>query len=427
MTKLVYICTIHMSSEEFHISKQVLDRFCVAGINYHKADTSTRGLFSVSRDDFATIAATAKTAGIRSVFVVSTCNRTEIYGFAESVMQLVDLLCEQCPAERKTFLQYAFLKNGNEALQHLFRVSSGLDSQILGDYEVLGQIKKAVDLAKVHEVIGPVMDRVLNFVFQASKRIKTETGLSNGTVSVSFAAIELLQAVEGIKTKSILVIGAGKFGSNVCKNMAHYFPEVPITIMNRTDETALVLSQTSGIHFAAYKDRAMAIAKADVVIVCTNASEPTVLPEYFVETGDKLILDLSVPVNVHPAVKQMAGKRVIDVDEISSTILDKTLANRRAEVPKAEAIIENYTKEFWQWLKDYRFALHLKTWKNKLEELDKLSLHECEFARDARLKVHAVKAQKAVKQLAVNLKTKNDKGCQFINLINDYLQPGNAI
>jgi len=123
----------------------------------------------------------------------------------------------------------------------------------------------------------------------------------------------------------------------------------------------------------------------------------------------------------------MAGKRVIDVDEISSTILDKTLANRRAEVPKAEAIIENYTKEFWQWLKDYRFALHLKTWKNKLEELDKLSLHECEFARDARLKVHAVKAQKAVKQLAVNLKTKNDKGCQFINLINDYLQPGNAI
>jgi len=411
-----------MSAEDFHISKQVLDRFCVAGINYHKADAATRGLFSINNEDFAALAQEAKAAGIKSVFVVSTCNRTEIYGFAESVMQLVNLLLDHCKADRKTFFEYAYLKNGNTALQHLFHVSAGLDSQILGDYEILGQIKKSVELAKAYELIGPVMDRTLNFVFQASKRIKTETELSNGTVSVSFAAIELLQAIPDITAKKILVIGAGKFGSNVCKNLISYFPTVKLTVMNRTDDTALALSKANGIHFSEYKARKEAIAAADVIIVCTNANEPTVLPAHFNETNDKLILDLSVPVNVHPDVKQMKGKLVIDIDEISSTILDKTLARRRAEVPKAEAIIEHYTQEFWQWLKDYRYVLHLKTWKSKLQEIDKMQDLPCEFAKDIVLKEQTLKAQKAVKQLAVNLKTKNDKGCQFINLINDYLQ-----
>lgn len=422
MGNLIYICTTQMSAEDFHISKQVLDRFCVAGINYHKADTATRGLFSINNDQFAKLALAAKAADLKSVFVVSTCNRTEIYGFAESVMQLVNLLLDECRADRNTFFEYAYLKNGNPALQHLFNVASGLDSQILGDYEILGQIKKAVDLAKANDIIGPVMDRTLNFVFQASKKVKTETELSNGTVSVSFAAIELLQAIPDLATKKILVIGAGKFGANVCKNLVNYFPGVSLTVMNRTDDTAYALSQANGILFSAYKNKSEAIAEADVVIVCTNANEPTVLPAHFNEVDDKLILDLSVPVNVHPEVKQMKGKLVIDVDEISTTILDKTLAKRRDEVPKAEAIIEFYTREFWQWLKDYRYALHLKTWKSKLEEIDRLQLHPCEFARDAQLKQQTVNAQKAVKQLAVNLKTKNDKGCQFINLINDYLQ-----
>ncbi|MEE6187568.1 Glutamyl-tRNA reductase [Mycovorax composti] len=411
-----------MSAEEFHISKQVLDRFCVAGINYLKADVATRGLFSINNEGFAQLAKDAKAAGIKSVFVLSTCNRTEIYGFAESVMQLVHLLLKHCKADEKTFFEYAYLKNGNHALQHLFRVASGLDSQILGDYEILGQIKKSVDLAKAHGVIGPVMDRTLNFVFQASKKIKTDTELSNGTVSVSFAAIELLQAITHINSKKILVIGAGKFGANVCRNLITYFPGVTVTVMNRTDETASALAASCGIHFLGYDKKQEAIRQSDVVIVCTNANEPTILPQHFAEGEEQLILDLSVPANVHPAVKQIKGKRVIDVDEISTEILDKTLARRRAEVPKAEAIIEYYTQEFWQWLKDYRYVLHLKTWKSKLQELDRLQLHTCEFAKDALLKQQTERAQKAVKKLAVNLKTKNDKGCQFINLINDYLQ-----
>lgn len=421
-----YICSLfNMSAEEFHISKQVLDRFCVAGINYHKADAATRGTFSVTPEHFADIAATAKASGLKSVFVISTCNRTEIYGIADSVLQLAELLVPHTKGTKESFYQFAYFKSGEFALDHLYNVAAGLDSQILGDYEILGQLKKAVSISKGYGLIGPVMDRMLNYVYQASKKIKTSTGLSNGTVSVSFAAIELLQQLPGIITKKALVIGAGKFGTNICKNLKTYLPFTPVTVMNRTDETANALALTNDIFYVPYCSLQNAIDNADIIIVCTNAALPTILPQYFTGNAEKLVLDLSVPMNVHPDVKNISGITVINVDEISKTILDKTLAKRKAEVPKASSIIEFYKAEFRTWLRDYHYALHLKTWKDKLSRLQPLQTKTCEFHNDTELiseTERVIRAQKAMKQLAVNLKIKNDKGCQFINLINDYLQ-----
>ncbi|MGJ7031224.1 glutamyl-tRNA reductase [Niabella hirudinis] len=411
--------------EEFHISKQVLDRFCIAGINYHKADAATRGLFSITGDAFITLGKSAKAMGLKSVFVVSTCNRTEIYGFAESVMQLVELLVPHTNGDKAAFYECGYFKNGEEALQHLFNVAAGLDSQILGDYEILGQLKRAVDTARGQHLIGPVMDRMLNFAFQASKKIKTETNLSDGTVSVSFAAIELLQQMKDIEQKKVLIIGAGKFGVNVCKNLNTYLPHTSVTIMNRTDAVAKQIAAGHQVHFAPYAGKAAAVQASDIVIVCTNANEPTVMPGLVAAGTPKLFLDLSVPVNVHPDIRNIEQVTVIDVDEISSTILDRTLAKRKAEVPRALSIIEHFKKEFLGWLREHHYALHLKTWKNKLREIDLLQTTVCEFYKDKELineTERVMRAQKAVKQLAVNLKIRQDKGCQFISSINDYLQ-----
>lgn len=419
------LLTTHMPTEEFHISKQVLDRFSVVGINYSKADTATRGLFSLNTEAFTLMANTAKKKGIKSLFVVSTCNRTEIYGIAESVIQLADLLVEHTRGDKQSLFEFGYFKNGDFALDHLFNVAAGLDSQILGDYEILGQIKRAVDVARKHNLIGPVMDRILNFVYQASKKIKTETGLSDGTVSVSFAAIELLRDIPEMRQAKVLVIGAGKFGANVCKNVHTYLPEARVTIINRTDENAKTLAAAANVFFDVYANKQKAIDESNVVVVCTNATEPTIIADHFNGLHKKLVLDLSVPANVHPAVKSIEGIEVVNVDEISTKILDKTLAKRKAEVPKAQAIIEFYKKDLKLWLHDYHYSLHLKTWKNKLREIDKLRANVCEFYKDKELideTERVIKAQKAVKQLAVNLKIKNDKGCQFINLINDYLQ-----
>jgi glutamyl-tRNA reductase len=413
-----------MPAEKLYISSHFLHRFCVAGINYHKADAATRGMFSIDPERFGLIAEAAKTLGLRSVFVVSTCNRTEIYGFAESVMQLVDLLVQHTNGNKQAFLNFGYYKNGNEALKHLFNMAAGLDSQILGDYEILGQLKRSVDLSRKHQLIGTVMDRVINFVYQASKKIKTETLLSNGTVSVSFAAIELLQQIKNIVHQKILLIGTGKFGTNICKNLKSYLPQTAVTVMNRTNETARQLAQANHLLFTPYENKSEAIAAADIIIVCTNAAEPTVLPQYF-KTGDKkLILDLSVPINVHPDVKNIEGIIVTDVDEISKTILSKTLSKRLHEVPQAEAIIDFYISEFIGWLKEYHYALHLKTWKNKLQKIDTLQSKKDESYNDEQIDENekTARAQKAIKQLAVNLKVKQDKGCQFINTLNDYLQ-----
>jgi glutamyl-tRNA reductase len=402
---------------------QILDRFCVAGINYHQADITVRGLFSITRDDFSAIAIKAKEQNIRSVFVLSTCNRTEIYGFAENVMLLVDLLTNQTKGTVQEFLPFSYMKKGDEALQHLYQVASGLDSQILGDYEILGQLKQAVDMAAAVDLVGPIMNRTMSYAFQASKKIKTDTALSSGTVSVSYAAIELLKALPDVAGKNILIIGAGKFGGNVCKNLKEYLPFNPVTICNRTDETASKLAGKTGARFTRYEMLPHELRNADIIIVCTNSREPAVLPSHLAGSGNKLILDLSVPANVHIGVKAMNGIRVIDVDEISTTILDKTFARRKKEVPKANEILLYYKNEYCNWLDEYRYSLHIKSWKDKLQELHEWQPQQyCELAGEKPLLSDDHKVQKAVTRLAVNLRANQEKGCQFINAINDYLQ-----
>ena len=398
-----------------------LDRLCVAGINFHKADTATRGLFAITEADYSTLAVKAKAMGLRSVFVVSTCNRTEIYGFAEHVSVLADLLVSESKGSKDEFFAYAYLKTGGQALEHLFHVASGLDSQILGDYEILGQLKAAVESAHRMDLIGPIMNRILSYVFQASKKIKTETVLSRGTVSVSYAAIELLKQRQDMGNKKMLVIGAGQFGTIICKNLKQYFPKNSISITNRTDERAQKLAEETGLYFSAYARLEAALAEADIIIVCSHAQAPIISSEHFRDARPKLVLDLSIPVNVHTEVRGLRHVEVTDVDQISTSILDKTLATRRQELPKALEIIEHYQTELSDWLQQYKYSLHIKSWKNKLQELGGPRISCCDIENAATVSANNWKVQKAMTRLAVNLRSNHHKGCQFINAINDYL------
>src|SRR5687767_2995593 len=125
-------------------STKDISRFYIAGINYKKTDAVIRGQFAVNNEQYATLLSKAGDLGLHELFVLSTCNRTEIYGFAESADQLIQLLCSQTEGSAATFSKLAYIKNGLAAIDHLFAVAAGLDSQILGDYEIVGQIKQAV-------------------------------------------------------------------------------------------------------------------------------------------------------------------------------------------------------------------------------------------------------------------------------------------
>src|SRR5205085_6357836 len=156
-------------------------------------------------------------------FILSTCNRTEIYGFAENASQLIDILCTETTGAKETFKELCYVKQGLDAVQHLFEVGAGLESQILGDYEIIGQIKQSVKFAKENGFVGAFTERLVNSVLQSTKVIKNQTALSGGTVSVSFAAVQYIKKnVTKIGNKNILLLGIGKIGRNTCKNLVDY-------------------------------------------------------------------------------------------------------------------------------------------------------------------------------------------------------------
>src|SRR6478736_8896997 len=152
-----------------------IHKFCVAGINYKKADAELRSLFAIGDQQYISILNNASSFALNEVFVLSTCNRTEIYGFTENADDLVNLLCLETPGDVQTFIKSAYIKKGIEAIEHIFNVGAGLDSQILGDYEIVGQLKTAVKFSKQHDFIGAHLERLINSVLQSSKQIKNQT------------------------------------------------------------------------------------------------------------------------------------------------------------------------------------------------------------------------------------------------------------
>src|SRR5689334_15351314 len=139
-----------------------INQFYIAGINYRKTDASIRGLFAVNSDHYAGLLQKAPTYFLNELFVLSTCNRTEIYGIAPCADSLVHLLCSETEGSAETFKELAYIKQGEEAIQHLFNVASGLDSQILGDYEIIGQIKQAAKFSKQQGFVGTFLERLIN-------------------------------------------------------------------------------------------------------------------------------------------------------------------------------------------------------------------------------------------------------------------------
>src|SRR5690554_738669 len=166
--------------------------FYVVGLNYKKADAETRGKFSLSDQAKMDLLDQAKAEGIESMMAISTCNRTELYGFAEHPFQLISLLCKHSNGTVDDFQRVAYVHKNNEAVGHMFKVGTGMDSQILGDFEIISQVKTGFLTAREKELTNNYFERLVNSVIQASKRIKNETEISTGATSVSFASVHYI-------------------------------------------------------------------------------------------------------------------------------------------------------------------------------------------------------------------------------------------
>jgi len=360
---------------------------------------------------------------LTDLFVLSTCNRTEIYGFAEDVHTFSKLICNHTQGGEDLFNKIAYIKNGIEAIQHIFQVGAGLDSQILGDYEIVGQIKKAVKFSKDHHCMGGYMERLVNAVLQASKEIKSTTQLSGGTVSVSFAAVQYIrEQFPAIKGKKIALLGIGKIGKNTCKNLVDYLNTRNIVLVNRTVLKAAELAIEMGIRFAPMEEMEEVVAASDIIIVATNSQEPVILKRHLINKGNKLILDLSIPYNVEVASNELQNIQLVNVDELSK-IKDENLHKREAEVPRALEIIEKHSKDFMDWHQMRRNVPVLKAIKTKLEQLHQCDIfmsYSSKYCSEPVIK-NDEKIQKLVNGLAVKMKEQNQQGCYYLEALNEFI------
>jgi glutamyl-tRNA reductase len=259
-------------------------------------------------------------------------------------------------------------------------------------------------------------------VLQSSKSIKNQTALSGGTVSVSFAAIQYIrEKMSDLTDKNVLLIGTGKIGRNTCHNIVDYLGTRNITLINRTEERAAALAAEAGVGYAPMEEIADRVGAADIILVATNAEQPTLLRSYLEGKGDKLIIDLSIPCNVEKSAAELPGITLVGVDDLSK-IKDETLQKREAEVPKAKVIISEHMAELLEWYKMRQHVPVLKAVKTKLKELHthpmyiRLKGEPFEPATDTDEQI-----QRVINGMATKMRQHNKGGCHYIEAINEYI------
>ncbi|MEO9571530.1 MAG: glutamyl-tRNA reductase [Polaribacter sp.] len=404
------------------------EHFYNIGVSYKKADANTRGKFSLSKENQTSLLQLAKQKGFEGVFVLSTCNRTEISGFAERPCQLIELLCEFSEGTIQEFAKVSNVYKNQEAIQQLFRIGTGLESQILGDYEIVGQLRQSFKLAKEQRTTNAYLERLLNSVLKASKRVKNDTKLSSGTTSVSYAAVQyIVKNLPDYNSKNILVFGLGKMGKHTCKNLAEYTQNKSVCLINRTEEkTTEFVKDHSSIRKALIENLSEEINKADVLIVSTGSDKPTITKQQISKNKELLILDLSMPENVAKDVSYLKGISLVNVDELSK-ITDETLAVRQQEVPFAETIIETHKAEFNEWLNHRRFTPAIAALKQSLENIknDEINFQKKKITDFDESQAEILTSrfiQKITTQFVKHLKDEDTSVSQSLQVINKVFQ-----
>jgi len=411
--------------KDYHISRH--SSFYTIGLNYKKADAELRGKFSMEENSMNTLLESAKSQGIDGLLATSTCNRTELHGFAKHPFQLIKLLCDHTKGSVEEFQEVAYVYKNNDAIGHLFKVGTGLDSQILGDFEIISQIRQSFNRSKKVGIANPFVERLCNSVIQASKRIKNETEISSGATSVAFASVQyILKNVPQVTEKNILLFGTGKIGRNTCENLIKHTKNPHITLINRTKDKAEKVAGKFNLIVKDYGDLQTEIRHADILIVATSAQQPTVSKELIYTKKPLLILDLSIPKNVADNVNELHNVTTIHLDHLSQ-MTDETLERRKQFIPHAEAIIEEIKVEFIQWLETRKFApvikaLNKKLKKMKEEEMDYQSKKQDDFNEEQADVISNRIIQKITKQFANHLKDDSTDADTSLALIKQVFQ-----
>jgi glutamyl-tRNA reductase len=358
--------------------------FCV-GLNHETSPLEVRDALVLSDEEVGrAIRALRERAGASEALVISTCNRTEVYAraaelpnppaFVAALLQEIKGLDLVGPGK-----SYLYTYREPDSIRHLFRVACGLDSQILGEPQITGQVKDSLTLAAKLGGSGPVMERLLDAALRCAKRARTETGIGRGPVSSAYAAVNLAAKVLGsLEDKKVLLIGAGEMaGLAACHFMEGGVGQ--FMIANRSRERAEKLGATMNARAISLEAIPVALPGADIVVSATSSKEPIVL-EPMVRNAMKirknrplLFLDLAVPRDVDPQVAKLPNVFVHDLDALGALVA-QSLAHRRAEMPKVEAIIDSEMARFLRWHRSLALKPTVTAFRSRFEEIAKEEL-----------------------------------------------------
>ena len=314
----------------------------LVGLSHKSAPIAVREKVSLSGDDLKDALAALKARdGVAEAMVVSTCNRMEAYVLGDSIEPARRIFLDRSGDAAGHLYEAA----GPEAVRHLFRVSSSLDSMVLGEQQILGQVKEAYGVASSVQAAGGFISRLCNRAFATAKRVRTETDIGRGASSVSQVAVELVEKIfDDLKGRAILLVGAGKMGALSAKALASLGAD-RILVTNRSPERALSLAEQVGGSARPWAELPQLLVQADVVIVSTGAPTYVVDPA-LVHPAMKArkhrslcFIDLAVPRNVDPALSQLDDVYAYDMDDLQK-VVHQTKSARAEEAIRAEAIIE---------------------------------------------------------------------------------------
>jgi glutamyl-tRNA reductase len=333
--------------------------FLLIGVTHRTAPVELRErLDFASRDVGAAVEALGARRHVAESVVLSTCNRAEVYVATEHIddgrEELLAFLGEYHHVPRTAFLPHLFERQEAEAVHHLFRVAAGLDSLVIGEPQILGQVKEAWSIASERRSAGPLLNKLFHASFAVGKRVRAETSLGAGAVSVSYAAVQLARKIFGRLTgRHVLVIGAGEMGKLTAQHLhAHGVGEIAITsrTLGHTEALARAVSGTA----LPWGDLMSALARADIVITATGSQQP-ILDRAHIESvmgrgrRDPLfIIDIAIPRDVDPRAAEIEQVFLYNVDDLQ-TVVQENMSRRTSEIQRAESIVAEDVGRFMSW------------------------------------------------------------------------------
>ena len=328
----------------------------VIGISHHTAPLEVRERLAIPEQAIASeLHQLTQDAPIDEAMLISTCNRVELYAAstapAKAMIHARDWMSEKLGSDHQTGMFYTH--QGNNAVRHAFRVASSLDSLVIGEPQILGQVKQAYALAENAGTVGALLGRCFTRAFSVAKRVRNETSIAEGTVSVSSIACELAEKIVGkLNGRRVLLIGAGEMG----EASARYLQQTGarLHVVNRSEDKAIALAKSSGGRAIAYEQLFIELSQADVVIASTSS------PRFLLNADNMkdvvrarrrrplFIIDIAVPRDVDPRASRLDNVFVYDVDDLQQ-VAEGNMASRSREVQQAERIIQKEVLEFEQW------------------------------------------------------------------------------